>query len=578
MFISNLKIRNFRAIENLELNLNNGLNVIIGENNSGKSTIIDLLHLVFEEGNYPRKTHWKETDFRINDGESEPIEFDIRFTIDNQNELAWFNKLHVPIINDAGDYEHCLEIHGQIKLIKIKSDKKIKRSFWGGKDPENKIPWEVLNALNCIYLGPLRDINQDLRPNKTNLLSNLFLNMAELKGEDYKSNMSEIFKRNFKSEKWNELIEDGQEKINYHLNEMNITNTVDNIKIDFSFFEYEDIIKKLLLQIPFNSDLQSNQIYLNLYQNGLGYNNLIYTATLFGDILQRNEIFEQNYNLLLIEEPESHLHPQLESTFFRYLDYLNENKDFQLIVTSHSPIITAKTDLDNLIILNNLNSSIEATSIKNIPLSDENKIFLKKFLDVTKSQLFFAKGVILVEGITEALLLPTFAKLIDNKYDLEKRGVEIIVTGTSFSHYAKLFNSDDENQRLKFRCAILTDDDSHKPKANPNRIKNLDKLKGNNLDLFVGTKTLEYEIYNSNLDNGIIETVFDKVHERIRKQLDVPFTPDILVEKLESNNTKSDFAFKLANYLDKEILKNPDYNEFNVPKYIEDAIKFVMGD
>ena len=147
-----------------------------------------------------------------------------------------------------------------------------------------------MNALNCIYLGPLRDVNQDLRPNKSNLLSDLFLNIAELKGEDYKSNMSEIFKRNFKSEKWNELIEDGQKKINYHLNEMNISNTVDNIKIDFSFFEYEDIIKKLLLQIPLSSDLESDQIYLNLHQNGLGYNNLIYTATLFGDILQRNEI------------------------------------------------------------------------------------------------------------------------------------------------------------------------------------------------------------------------------------------------------------------------------------------------
>ena len=92
MFISNLKIRNFRAIENLELNLNNGLNVIIGENNSGKTTIIDLLHLVFEEGNYPRKIHWKETDFRSTNSEPEPIEFDIRFSIDNPNEIAWFNK------------------------------------------------------------------------------------------------------------------------------------------------------------------------------------------------------------------------------------------------------------------------------------------------------------------------------------------------------------------------------------------------------------------------------------------------------------------------------------------------------
>ena len=96
--------------------------------------------------------------------------------------------------------------------------------------------------------------------------------------------------------------------------------------------------------------------------------------------------------------------------------------------------------------------------------------------------------------------------------------------------------------------------------------------------MFVGKKTFEYEIFNSNLDKGIIETVFDKVHKRIRNQLTEPFTPDILVKKLESNNSKSDFAFELVNYLDEKILENPDYNKFKVPKYIENAIKFVMGD
>lgn len=83
MYISNIKIRNFRAIKNLDLNLNKGLNVLIGENNSGKTAIIDALRLVLEESNYPKETYWNESDFRIDSDYDtiKPIEIDIRFEI-----------------------------------------------------------------------------------------------------------------------------------------------------------------------------------------------------------------------------------------------------------------------------------------------------------------------------------------------------------------------------------------------------------------------------------------------------------------------------------------------------------------
>ena len=142
------------------------MNVLIGENNSGKTSIIDLLHLVFEEGNYPRDIYWKETDFRMGSEEIQPIEFDIIFNIDNEMEEVWYNSLHVVVPNENGKLVHCLEIHGKIELINFKSNKRIRRTLWGGKDQENKIPWEILNSLNCIYLSPLRDVNQDLKPNK----------------------------------------------------------------------------------------------------------------------------------------------------------------------------------------------------------------------------------------------------------------------------------------------------------------------------------------------------------------------------------------------------------------------------
>lgn len=576
MHISNLKIRNFRAIENLELSFNKGLNVLIGENNSGKTAIIDLLRLIFDKGNYPHELYWKETDFRVDStDEIKPIEFEIKFKIDNKNEKYWFNDLHIVKIDENNNVQDFLELHGKITLINSNNSKKIKREFWGGKDFENKIPWEVWNSLNYTYLSPLRDVDRDLRPTNNNLLSKLFLNIADLKDdEEYKEKMASIIKENFDNEEWIELLNEGKNKITTHLKEMKFIDDFQDIDINFSTFEYEDIVKKLILQLPIDLDDKTNKInYFNLYQNGLGYNNLIYASTIFGDIIQRKELLKQDYNLLLIEEPEAHLHPQLESTFFRYLQKLDINNEFQIIVSSHSPTITAKTKLDNVIVMKNINNTIYATSIKDTCLKNEDKIFLKKFLDVTKSQLFFSNGVILVEGISEALLLPIFAKMLGEEYDLEKNGIEVIVTGISFQRYSGLFISDTPNKRLNFKCAVLTDDDGDKKGLSDSRLNNLNNLSKNNFKTFIGRNTFEWELFENNLNSDIIPKIFDKVHPRIRNNLKRDgenFTPDILVTKLK--RTKSEFAYELAEFLE----KNYKTTDFIIPEYIKEAIIFVV--
>lgn len=580
MHITTIKIKNFRAIENLELNLNKGLNVLIGENNTGKTSIIDLLRLVFDKGNYPKEIYWKETDFRVNNSSDEfnPIEFDIQFKPDNEKESFCFNELHI-VEYETGNKVDFLEIHGKISLIKTKGETKIKKEYWGGKDKENRVPWEIWDELNYTYLSPLRDVTRDLKPNNNNLLSKLFLNISELKeGDDYKENMSEIIKKNFDNEKWEELLDEGKEKITTHLKQLNFIDNYQDINIAFSSFEFEDIIKKLILQLPvdFNRSDEEKQIFFNLNQNGLGYNNLIYASTIFGDIIQRKEVFEEDYNLLLIEEPEAHLHPQLENTFFKYLQKLEETNEFQIIVSSHSPTITAKTKLDNVIVMNNNNNNIFANPLKDTLLKDEDRIFLKKFLDVTKSQLFFAKGVILVEGISETLLLPVFARLMGDEYDLDKHGIEVIETGISFQRYSGLFNSDDPSRRLNFRCSVITDDDRDK-NLSDGRLNNLKDMSKNNFQVFIGQQTLEWELFNSNLSSSIIPTVFDSVHSRIRNNLSKQgekFNPAILAKKLSENKTKSEFAFNLAEYLE----NNPDEaKEFIIPNYIKDAIHFVIG-
>ena len=355
---------------------------------------------------------------------------------------------------------------------------------------------------------------------------------------------------------------------------MNFIDDFQDVDINFSTFEYEDIVKKLILQLPVDLNDETNKInYFNLYQNGLGYNNLIYASTIFGDIIQRKELLKQDYNLLLIEEPEAHLHPQLESTFFRYLQKLDIHNEFQIIVSSHSPTITAKTKLDNVIVMKNINNTIYATSIKDTCLKNEDKIFLKKFLDVTKSQLFFSNGVILVEGISEALLLPIFAKMLGEEYDLEKNGIEVIVTGISFQRYSGLFNPDDPNKRLNFKCAVLTDDDGDKNGLSDSRLNNLKELSKNNFKTFIGRNTFEWELFKNNLNSDIIPKIFDKVHPQIRNNLKRDcenFTPEILVTKLK--RTKSEFAYELAEFLEKNY-KNSD---FIIPEYIKEAITFVV--
>ena len=114
------------------------------------------------------------------------------------------------------------------------------------------------------------------------------------------------------------------------------------------------------------------------------------------------------YQALLIEEPEAHLHPQKQNTFFKYLNTFDQ-KGIQLFITSHSPTITAKAKLYYLIVLQKQKNKISEFTVAHSELDPENIKYLRKFLDVTKSQLFFSNGTILVEGISETLLLPASA-------------------------------------------------------------------------------------------------------------------------------------------------------------------------
>jgi putative ATP-dependent endonuclease of OLD family len=629
MYLKKFIIKNFRAIKSLTLDFNKGVNVLIGENNSGKSSIIDALRICLGYGNQLREIGTKVTDFYIDKQKSSvdypDIEFHLYFKMnDDKHEARYFYEMIHQDNDDISSQE--IQLHFRYYIEK-KDDKEIVRwKVWGGTNEGQPVNYDSLRFIDYTFLDALRDATQKLRPySQQNKLAQLFENLVTYENKDgNKTPLNNEKKKELaskletwlkdKDNEWKYLIQEGETNVNEHLRKSEIEDEQIPIDIAFSGYDYKDVVNNLQLRIPIFSEAEldeKKQKYFTLNQNGLGQNNLIYAATILGDLLNKKN--KGHYHALLIEEPEAHLHPQKQNTFFEYLNDL-EKEDIQIFITSHSPTITAKTDLEFVTVLQKRKDEIGSLALKNSSLTPENRKYLRKFLDVTKSQLFFAKGVILVEGISEALLLPIFSKIIG--YNLEKHGIEIInVGGTAFEHFAKLFNESDEKKSMFSKCSLISDDDKgliqkddfissdfeidkteakeifKKLKENElisehnrvlsenisgidikeeaityvaevlryykdeisNRAKNISKMNSNNLMVKLAEYTFEYELMMaSDFNLRIFKFLYKKMHPKTEfyNHENRKLLRLEILEKIESNKDKSELAHRMAMMLE----------------------------
>ncbi len=580
MFLKRFEVKNYRCIKDASIDFNKGVNILIGENNSGKTAVLDALRVCLSYGKQWRDIWVSVNNFHLdkNDPEAaiEDIEFHLYFVIEDEVEAGIYNDFHS--VGEDGKQE--LQIHFRYYIEERNGIKKVRYKVWGGDNEGQPITPDVLDLIYFIHLDALRDAVHHLRPVRGNRLGELYSKMVT--DEDTQELLSGKVRNALNDDtEWNTLIEEGKDKVNEHLKETSITGKEQNVEIDFLPFEFRRIVDNLRIQTPvYSEDIIENgdkQKYFELHQNGLGYNNLIYIATVLGDLKRQKELEKEAYVALLIEEPEAHLHPQLQNIFFNYLDKLNEI-GFQIFVSSHSPTITAKADLDSLIVLQEQESEITSLSIKKSNLDDTNKKYLRKFLDVTKCQLFFANGVILVEGISEALLIPVFSEIVGTDYSIEKKGVELInLNGVAFSHFGKLFNSEDIDIRLNCRCAILTDDDRTGDVEISSRASNAKELENGLLKVLLAEKTLEIELFKSGNNKDVLLDIFREMHPiaagRIAEGASIEEHADNFLEKVNSNKAKSELAHRLAIKLESDAESKEN---FTVPDYIKDAIKWVV--
>ncbi|QJR30502.1 ATP-dependent nuclease [Limnobacter profundi] len=255
----------------------------------------------------------------------------------------------------------------------------------------------------------------------------------------------------------------------------------------------------------------------------LGTANLLF-LTLKGLELERAvEAGERSHTFLAIEEPEAHLHPHVQRLVYRH--YLGEENDapenVTTILTTHSPHIASVAPLRSIILLSEdaEGGSTSITSAAEVELLPDEEADLQRYIDVTRGELFFARGIIFVEGDAERFLIPAFAAALD--IDLDALGVTVCsVASANFLPYVKLVCPD----ALGIPFVILTDldpQDAGAPLAF-DRVRDILALSMEQEDIdqyeefddiwedgelngiFVNDKTLEVELFQAGMGPAMV--------------------------------------------------------------------------
>lgn len=681
MYISNISVENYRGFcETKTIELNEKLNIFIGHNNSGKTSIIKALQILFDTS-YSKRLSINDFNRQISidelktnppqikissvlkesEGEKEYSEDIVLVStmltkIERPYEAKITYEFFLPE-KEVEDYKSTMEAIESKNIEDYWSEiehsflsKYVWKLYGGDEKLKTTVDSDILSKFDFEFLQPIRDVERDLSSGSNSLLKEVIdffidYDIKNDKTKDKATVKSELLKVKREFADSAQLLMDKLQK-RLVSGEKQIVTYADNTGATFDETSphFDGNLNETTLYSALKLTLEDKAgIKLPPANNGLGYNNLIYIALLLSRMQKdaMGEYYGSNaklFSVLAIEEPEAHLHPTMQ---YRFLKFLNENMKSnvrQVFISTHSPNITAASKLDNLIVLSKEKEKIDVAypgRVFDVSNKEDkaSKAYVERYLDVTKSDMLFAKRVILVEGISEQLLFPIFADCL--KSDLVDVHVAIInIGGRYFKHFLKLFDREKSKYAVNKRVAVVTDldpvrkekgvkgakfnscypfelnkDCNYEYKAASNKMTEIYSDKSKNICVFTQPKntgcTFEYELllHNPKCEELIVPSiangdVMEKLIKNYSKGFDelISYVGDskecirIIDGLKESKNKDQLIAALYLNFVSKaesaqeiaEILneKITDYQKglfaFNIPPYIEEAIKWIQ--
>jgi len=555
MWLRELQIRNFRKIEELTVEFPHGLTVLVGENNSGKTAIIDALRLMLFSSRDFDSLRLTENDFRSGTNYA-PIEVSCRFANLTDEDEVHFQECLVDV--DDGKFE--MQVNARVEFNKTTNRCNVK--MWGGETESGALPSNHYDRLASIYLQPLRDPEHGLRPGQHSQVSRL---VNCLTTEDQHGDFEAIAKDANEKIRVLKPVEDARGDINTQMAAIAGAELTQQTELIFADPSFRRIIAGLQPEIeglPFSL-------------NGLGYNNLVFASATLGT-LRRSKQF--SFRSILVEEPEAHLHPQLQMLLLRHFANVAqdpEGNDVQVIASSHSPILASQAPIDSIVSVHEVDGKVTAVSVCAIEIDDKIKKKLQRYLDATRGELFFGRRILMVEGISEVLLLPILTKFAGGS--LKDSAVAVLnADGINFNAFIPLFG---EN-RLGIPVAILTDGDATEVGGEISATAaGLKAQEANvpNLRVEMSEITFEHELARSDALLPHMISAFKTLHPRKGAALETALETlqsaddranEFLKAFLETRVSKGRFAQELAGILEEcEIEANA------VPHYIRNVLK-----
>ena len=479
MYISEIVIQNFRCFgagdNRLVLPLRRGLTAVVGENDTGKTAVIDAVRFVVgtRDQEYLRI---REEDFHrpLADGERQSeIHLRCQFKgLTGRDKGAFAEYLTYPSANEGPDVALYVNYSAKNIADTTRNRRFVSVDVRSGKNGDGPtMAHEARDLLRATYLRPLRDAERAMAAGRGSRLSQILQHTKEIReiGEDFdpqadstnEDRLSVLGIADYASALLRSRpgIKEARNRLNKHyLRPLSFSGDGLAADIDVKTSGDKEVRLRQLLE-KLELEVRDTGTRRETSNRGLGSNNLLFMACEM--LLVSTE--EHGLPLLLIEEPEAHLHPQRQLRLIQFLqsrteDVLADGRDLQILISTHSPNLASAVRLDNLVLLERGKAFPLHRDATQLEASDYR--FLERFLDVTKANLFFARGVVIVEGDGENIIVPALARLLGRNF--VEHGVSVVnVGGTGLRRYARIFQRKEleRNDPIRVPVACIADMD-----------------------------------------------------------------------------------------------------------------------